>query len=351
MIVFPKTVDEALAQWAALEGRGVYRAGGSDLSELRAHPRDRGPLIDLRDLPGLDSVAMGDAAPTEAPSEETPPEGETPTPIGAWIGARANLASLAEHPQLQAGWPGLAQACGALATPQIRAVATLGGNLMQAPRCSYYRHPDYHCLRRGGDTCYARGGDHLWHVAFDRAPCAAPHPSTVAMALLAYDAELELLTPSSVEPQRRSLAQLFAGEQLEAGALITSIGLPPPLPGERSAYVRASNREYAEWALVEVSARVRVAPSGELDFVALAAGAVAPTPLRLSAVEAALLGQTPTPELLAKSAALAREGATPLPMTAYKLELLEACVLEALEQALASEPSPLPATPDPSEGA
>ena len=81
---------------------------------------------------------------------------------------------------------------------------------MQAPRCSYYRHPDYHCLRQGGDTCYAREGDHLWHVAFDRAPCIAPHPSTAAAALFAYDAELELLTPSTPEPLRLPLAEFLA---------------------------------------------------------------------------------------------------------------------------------------------
>src|SRR5690606_36439775 len=191
--------------------------------------------------------------------------------------------------------------------------------------------PDYQCLRKGGSTCFAREGDHLFHVCFDQSPCAAPHASTVAMALMAYDAEVEYVIPSEPEPRRAPVAEILGIDALPEGGLITTVRLGPPIAREETAYGRASNRAYAAWALAEVTVRLVLATDGTLEFVRVAAGGVAPTPLRLTKVEAALQGQAPAPERLARAAALAREGAKPLPMTGYKLELLEGCVLEAIE--------------------
>jgi xanthine dehydrogenase YagS FAD-binding subunit len=321
-IRFPKTVDEAVTD--AVAHGGVYRAGGTDLQDRRAHLVVHGqplpPIVDLRDIVGLDIVACDHRS--------------------AWIGSLTTLATIADHPLLRERWPGVAEACGALANPQIRAVASLAGNLMQGPRCWYYRHPDYECLRKGGSTCFAREGDHLWHVCFDDSPCAAPHPSTAALALLAYEAEVEFLLPGVVEPQRVPIESILELDGLPEGALLTAVRLGPPLPSERTAYVRASNRAYAEWALVEVSVRLVLAPSGEISFVRVTAGAVAPTPLRLREVEAALLGTVPDPDKLAAVTTLVNNHAKPLPMTGYKLDLLEGSVLEALERALDRSPTP-----------
>jgi xanthine dehydrogenase YagS FAD-binding subunit len=321
-IRFPKTVDEAVTD--AVAHGGVYRAGGTDLQDRRAHLAVHGqplpPIVDLRDIVGLDVIACDHQS--------------------AWIGSLTTLATIADHPLLRERWPGVAEACGALANPQIRAVASLAGNLMQGPRCWYYRHPDYECLRKGGSTCFAREGDHLWHVCFDDSPCAAPHPSTAALALLAYEAEVEFLLPGVFEPQRVPIESILELDGLPEGALLTAVRLGPPLPSERTAYVRASNRAYAEWALVEVSVRLVLAPSGEISFVRVTAGAVAPTPLRLREVEAALLGTVPDPDKLAAVTTLVNNHAKPLPMTGYKLDLLEGSVLEALERALDRSPTP-----------
>jgi xanthine dehydrogenase YagS FAD-binding subunit len=331
VIRLPGSVDEALA--AALELDGEYRAGGSDLFERRRHlpiASERRPLVDLRDVPGLDGI--------------------TSELGGARIGARTSLAALGSHPGIRGFWPGVAEAAGALANPQIRAVATVAGNLMQGPRCWYYRHPDYTCLRKRGDTCHARGGDHLWHVVFDGSPCITPHPSTLALALLAYEAEVEVERADAAEPVRLAIADVVAHGGLGPHDLITAILLGPALAGEQTAYVRASSREHAEWALAEVSVRLVLADDGSLGFVRVTAGAVAPTPLRLATVEAELLGQLPTPDRLAAAAAHARDGASPLAMTGYKLELLEACVVEALEQALARSSTPVMPTSTPEKG-
>lgn len=314
-LYLPKTLDEALAL------TGTRRAGGTDLQELRHLPIfGAQPIVDLRDINGLDRMGVDEQ--------------------GAWIGASTILQHLADHPVIAARWPGLAQACGALANPQIRNVATLAGSLLQAPRCWYYRHPDYACLRKGGDTCYSRGGDHSLHVCFDTQPCAAPHPSTPAMALLAYEAQVELLVPGDAAPRLVPVEQLVAPDGLPGGALITAIKLGPPLSEERAAYVRASNRAFAEWALVEVLVRLRIASDGKIDFARVTVGAVAPTPLRLTELEDALRGQAPDAATFERVAALASERANPLPMTQYKLELLCAGVLEALERAAAATPTP-----------
>jgi xanthine dehydrogenase YagS FAD-binding subunit len=318
---------------------GEYRAGGTDLQERRQHLAIHGqqalaPIVDLRDVAGLDAVVCDHQ--------------------GAWIGAGTTLADIAAHAVIRERWPGVSEAVGALATPQIRAVASLGGNLMQAPRCWYYRHPDYQCLRKGGTTCFARAGDHLFHVCFDASPCVAPHASTVAMALVAYEAQVELSEPTATPddqpgPTRAPIQAVLGMDSLPAHALITGVRLGAPVMSERSAYVRASNRAYAEWALAEVSVRIVLGDDGMIEFIRVAAGGVAPTPLRLHEVEDALLAVAPKPAVLAKAAALASAGATPLPMTGYKLELLEGAVLEALERALRR--SPTPASIDHEDGA
>lgn len=311
MIRFPKTAREAAA------AGGLYRAGGTDLQERRRHHITTGDVTDLRDTEGLGSV--------------------TPRRKELLVGARVTVAAIAADPAIQAGYPGLAAAAGGLATPQIRARATLAGNLAQEVRCWYYRSPHFPCLKKGGDTCFARQGDHLFHACFDQGPCAAPHPSTLAMALVAYDATV--LVEGADE---RSVAELIgdgsAPEETNAlgeGELITAIRLPPPAEGERAAYFRAISRSRSEWPLVEVLARLQVSEEEQITAAWVAMGGVANTPLRLPAVEAALVGKPATQQTLEAAAPLAAEGASPLPMTGYKVDLIPGTVLETLERALA----------------
>lgn len=310
MIRFPTSPREA----ATLGG--LYRAGGTDLQERRRHGITTGDLTDLRDLGALDEISEGRD--------------------GLQIGARVTIAAIAAHPAIRAGYPGLAAAAGGLATPQIRARGTLGGNLAQEVRCWYYRSPEFTCLKQGGGACLARSGDHLFHACFDQGPCAAPHPSTLAAALMAYDAMVSI----QGERELRSIAAVIgdgaAPRQTNAlgeGELIAAVKLPPPAAGERAAYFRAISRSRSEWPLVEVVARLQVS-EGTIVSAQVSMGGVANTPLRLPAVEAALSGQPATAETLAAAAPLAADGATPLPMTKYKVALIPGTVLETLERAL-----------------
>ncbi len=215
-------------------------------------------------------------------------------------------------------------------------MATLGGNLAQRSRCWYFRNPHIACLKKGGAVCPARQGNHLYGVAFDLGPCVAPHPSTMATALLAYDARV-----STSERDALSIEQLLgdgsngaADHALRAGEMIKAVDLAPPLAGERAAYKRAIGRTHAEWPLVELVARV-VVDNGAFQAVRLAAGGIAPVPLRLAAAETASQGAAVAAATIARAAGAATAGAKPLPMTGYKLDLLAGLVQDLLEQCTA----------------
>jgi xanthine dehydrogenase YagS FAD-binding subunit len=290
-----------------------FRAAGTDLSERRRSGVSRGPLIDI--------LARGDA------SIAWGADG------AATIGAFATIATIAADARIGTAYPGIAASAQGLATPQIRHLATLGGNLAQRSRCWYFRNPHLDCLKKGGADCPARPGNHLYGVAFDLGPCVAPHPSTMAAALLAYDAK--------VSTDRRSALSMEAllgdgsdgrsDHALQAGEMIREIALPVPLSGERALYKRAISRTYAEWPLVELCARAVVA-DGVFKFVRFAAGGIAPVPLRLAAAEVAIQGKPASAASIADAARLATSGAKPLPMTGYKLDLLSGLVRDLMEQ-------------------
>lgn len=311
VISFPDS-GEALLRLAS--GRSV-RAGGTDLQERRHLGLSRGPIVDLRDMKELAGIAV---------------EGEA-----LRVGCLTRIAALAASPSVQQPWSGLALAAGQLATPEIRNQATVGGNLLQSVRCWYFRRPGARCFQAGGEGCEARGGDHSVHACIDLGPCIAPHPSTLAVALLAYEAEIEV-----AGGERWPLAALYGDgsdprrtHRLPPGALLLAVHVPRTMPGERAAFHRTSSRSRAEWPIAEAVVRLVVA-EGAIRFARVAVGGVANIPLRLGAVEQRLLAQAPTAALLADAAGLAGEGAKPPPGAAYKLELLRATVLTALEQAL-----------------
>jgi xanthine dehydrogenase YagS FAD-binding subunit len=291
-----------------------FRAAGTDLSERRRTGVSTGPLIDISATPDTIGMHWG-------------------TEGSLRIGAFTTIAAIAADARVAAAYPGIAASALGLATPQIRHLATLGGNLAQRSRCWYFRSPHIACLKKGGSDCPARSGNHLYHVAFDLGPCVAPHPSTMAAALLAYEAKVTTNRRSSL-----TIGDLLgdgsngsADNTLQPGEMITSIELPVPLQGERALYKRAISRTHAEWPLVEVCARA-VIKDGAFQFIRLAAGGVAPVPLRLAAAEAALQGKPVNLATIAVAAERAASGAKPLPMTGYKLDLLKGLVQDLLER-------------------
>ncbi|MFL6142815.1 MAG: FAD binding domain-containing protein [Labedaea sp.] len=296
----------------SVEGRAEWRAGGTDLTERRRSGVSVGLVRDIDRHPDLTAIrwaADGSVA----------------------LGALVTLAGLADDDRIRAGYPGLADAAGILATPQLRRVATMGGNLLQHNRCWYYRNPATPCLRKGGTDCPARTGNHRYGVVFDIGPCVAPHPSTIGAALLVYDAMIDTDRRDAL-----AVADLFdtgtRHHTLEPGELLTTVSLAAPRAGERGAYLRVTSRAQAEWPLAEAVARL-VVTDGVITHAGVAVGAVAPVPLRLPDVEAALQGHPPLSRNLTAAAELAAHHARPLPLTGYKLPLLVTVVDDALHRA------------------
>ncbi len=293
MIHFPTRLEDV--------GEGEIRAGGSDLTDRQQRGIRTGPISDLRDLGGLDTLDVS---------------------ASATIGARVRLAALARHPVLRQRYAGLAEAVGGLATPQIRAIATVGGALLQRTRCSYYRDTTVSCFKRGGGECPARTGDSAHHAAVLQSPCYCVSPSTLAVALTAYDATVRVVGGPS-----GPVAALYDGSdptrdhQLPVGAVLVGVDVPA-VGDERSAWLRISARSRAEWPLVEIVAR-----RGP-GFHRLVVGGVAAVPLDLAPVAAAIDAGRAWEPVWRRMAATWQKN----PAAAYKLELVEAAVHSVLER-------------------
>src|SRR4051794_35672221 len=299
---------------ASMTGGAEFRAAGTDISERRRSGLSTGPLMDIVTAPdtiGIDWATDGSAN----------------------VGALTTIAAVAGDARIAQAYPGIAAAALGVATPQIRHVATLGGNLAQRSRCWYYRNPHIACLKKGGSDCPARAGNHLYSIAFDLGPCVAPHPSTMAAALLAYDAKIitDQRARLTVDEAFGDGSNASGDNALLPGEMIKGIELPAAVAGERAGYKRAISRSFAEWPLVEVCARA-VIVDGAFQLIRLTAGGIAPVPLRLTASEAVLLGNPANTANIAQAAAQAVAGAKPLPMTGYKLDLLQGVVRDLLEQ-------------------
>ncbi len=305
---FPQKVKE-------IGDAGTLRAGGTDLTDRRMRGVHSGDLVDLRDVAGLDTLEV---------------RGGT-----LRIGARVTLAAIAAHEGVRTGWPAIAQAVESIATPQIRARATAGGALLQEVRCWYYRSSLFHCLKKGGPACFARDGDHRFLSAVDLGPCIAPHPSTLATALLAYDARCE------VDGKTRDVPTVLGDgsdprqtHALARGEVLTAIVVAAVPRAERSTYVRTIHRAHAEWPLVECVARVTLDNRGAFSSVVLTAGGVANRPLRLDKHAKALVGKKPDDPQVDEVLAPLGRAAQKIPQTAYKAALIPATLRDAIDRAV-----------------
>ena len=259
--------------------------------------------------------------------------------MGMHIGALAPLSAVAAHPEVGVRYEALAEACRLAATPQLRNMSTLGGNLLQQTRCWYYRGT-HNCWMKGGDTCFARRGENQYHSIFisepSISPCVSAHPSDPAVALLALDARVKYLTPSGeVEIPIEELFALPSSERrsyttLPDDAILTEITLPAPTEGGRSVYRKAMARAAWSFALASIALYVKL-DSSRIEQARLALGGVAPIPIRAKEVEARLVG-TRIGEVDAPALAdLLVASAQPLQSNGYKVALLRGLFREALQ--------------------
>jgi len=294
----------------------VLKAGGIDLLDhLKEHLLEPPRVVDLKPVPGLAAIAAQ-------------PDGSLR------IGPLATLAQVAAHAGVRKTHAALAQACGEAASPQIRNVATIGGNVLQRPRCWYYRLESYKCLKKGGDVCYAVGGENRYHVIFGGGPSYAAHPSNAAVALVALGAffvleggkgsrsvaAAEFFTPPSRDPEREN--------QLGPDELLTEIQVPAAA-GVRSVYHEVRERTAFDWPLVSVAAALRL-EAGTVKDARVVLGAVAPLPWRCIKAEQALVGKALDETAAAAAGRAATVGASPLSDNGYKVGLVQTLVRRTL---------------------
>ncbi len=303
----------------------------------------------------IDLLVQGLAAPNaivnlkglkELNGIETRPDGSLK------IGAAVKLAELAEHPELGERFAAIAMAAAATATPQIRNQATVAGNLLQRPRCWYFRNPEIRCLKKGGGKCYAIAGLNRHHAILGGGPVFIVHPSTLAVALVAFGASAKIFSAGpSVSSKPAKGAGATAGERivelekffalptvdptrentLKADEIITEIIVPPPPRAARSIYLEVCEKQQ-DWPLVSVAvvAAPVVKPGARIDEVRVVMGAVAPIPWRAHEAEAALRGKVFDRKLADAAAASALNNAQPLSENAYKVPMAKVIVRRAL---------------------
>jgi len=314
------TVDEAPGMVAgehSLQNGSRFLAGGTDLLTLmKADVVQPSLLVDIKRTEGL-------------------PRGIEETKDGLTLGALVTLGEIERHPAIAERYRALWEAVRLAATPQLRNMATIGGNLLQRPRCWYYRSSLFHCWLKGGMECQARDGENQHHALFGESPCVATHPSDPAAALMALGAAVRLRGRAG----ERTLAveELFAEPTeerrtetaIQPDELLLDVNVPAPSAGARSTYLKAMDRKVWAFALVGVAAMLRLDGRTVAEARIVLSG-VAPIPWRAHAAEHELIGQDVTPERIACAAERALEGARPLEHNGYKVPLAQNLVRRAL---------------------
>lgn len=317
-----RSLDEAVRLLSQEEGARVL-AGGTDLIPLMKEELVSPPtLIDISDLAGSNYI--------EVQSD------------GLHIGALTPLSAIVEHAGVAQNYGALADACRLAASPQLRNMGTIGGNLLQQTRCWYFRGP-LDCWLKGGSVCFARNGENQPHSIFftqpGASPCVSAHPSDPAAALLALGARINLRSPQG--ERDISVAELFAlpdaahrtFTRLPVAGVITDIIVPAPPASASSVYLKAMPRAAWSFALAGVALYMEI-DGGRIGRARVALSGVAPIPMHVAAVEAMLEGRALRDLDREKLASALVQDAQPLSQNEYKIGLVRALFLEALEEVL-----------------
>jgi len=294
---------------------GMYLAGGNDLLGLLKDYLVPGPkiLVNVKSLPGMGEIERGKEAWT--------------------IGALVTVGQLENDKEIAKAFPGLHEAAMEIASPQIRNVATVGGNLSQHSRCWYYRHKDTVCLKKGGDLCYARDGENRYHSLFTGNTCISPVVSSLATTFAALDATAIVLQDG--KETRMSMADLYhrawenplAHNSLNPGDLVLRVEIPTSR--NRSAYMQASDKHTFDWALVSCAAAAQVA-HGKLKSPRVALGSISPVPHQVQAANDFLDGKAIDDATASRAADMILADAKPLEHNAYKVPMAHALIRRTL---------------------
>ena len=317
--VNPANVQEAVASLSSERGRVMPLAGGMDLvSLMKDYIVSPERVVNVK---GLDaSIADG-------------PNG------GLRIGAAARLVDLAAHARVAKEYRALAQAAAEVGTPQIRNHGTVGGNLLQRPRCWYYRNEEFPCLKKGGARCYSVDGENQFHAILGGGPCHIVHPSSLAVPFMAFGATFHVVGPRGERavpadeffelPDRN----MYGESVLRPDELVTAVTLPAAT-GRQSATYEVRFKQSHDWPIAFASVTLQL--QGKLVTDArVVMGAVAPIPWRAQSAEAVLKGQAVDEMVAVKAAEAALERAQPMSQNAYKVQVAKTAVKRAILSAAA----------------
>ncbi|MCU1687393.1 MAG: FAD-binding molybdopterin dehydrogenase [Amycolatopsis sp.] len=314
--MFPFSFSRADTEQAALASgaRGArYIAGGTTLVDLMRETVERPPsIVDINALP-YRNISFG--------------------ATGLRVGALVRMTDLAAHPQVVADYPVLAQALELSASAQLRNMASMGGNIMQRPRCPYFRDVTAACNRREpGTGCSALEGINRTHAILGGSDqCVATHPSDASVALVALDATIELRSQQGTRTVAAADFFLRPGQTpdqehpMRPGELISVLNIPAGAYTRRSGYLKVRDRQSYEFALASAAVALDI-QGGVIRQARVAAGGVATVPWRLPAVERVLVGRKAEARTWADAAARAADGARALSENGFKIELLKRAV-------------------------
>jgi xanthine dehydrogenase YagS FAD-binding subunit len=296
-------------------------AGGQDLlTTMKDYTSRPARLVNLKHIAGLNRIALNAR--------------------GLTIGALVTLAELEEHAGVRKSFPGLSEAAHSIATPQIRNLGTVGGNLCQRPRCWYFRLEEVVCLKKGGSECYAATGENKYNAIIGGGPSYIVHPSDLAPVLLALDARVTVTGAAGkrVIPLDKfftlpSQGNIRRENVLTNDDIITEIFVPASALAAHSTYLKFKERESLDFALASVAAAVQLGANKTVRDARLVLGGVAPIPWRVPAAEKFLVGKQLSADVLAEAGKIALAEAKPLEKNAYKIPLAQTLVRRALAKA------------------
>jgi xanthine dehydrogenase YagS FAD-binding subunit len=303
---------------AAQQSGAMFLAGGTTLLDLaKCGVSEPETVIDITHLSGMSGITVDTA--------------------GARIGALARMSEVADHGDIQAAFPAVSQSLSLAASAQLRNMATIGGNLLQRTRCSYFRDPGAFpaCNKRNpGSGCAAIGGITRNHAVLGASEaCIASYPGDLAVALVAFDAVVELdgrkvavddffLAPGNT-PDRETV--------LQRGEMITAISIPASAAAVNSTYIKVRDRQSYEFAAASAAVGLELEADGKtVRDIRIALGGVATKPRRARAVEQALIGKALDADIVEKASRLAMEGAVSHGGNHYKIELAPRVVTRAI---------------------
>ena len=303
----PRNLTEAVQALSEPAGASLALAGGQDvLALMKDYVLQPDRLVNLKGLPGLKSIVV---------------DGQGNLVLGSLV----TLSELVESEQVKQGWPALAAAAEEAATPQIRHLGTVGGNLCQKPRCWYYRAEELHCLRKGGETCLAAEGDHRYHSIFGEASCIAPNMSSLATPATAFGGAVRITGPNG--ERTLGLPELYASinadptkdTALASNEIVTHL-VVPSATGWSVAHEEVRYKQAFDWPIAMATVALKL-EGGVVRDVRLVLGAVAPTPHVDAKAKGVLAGQRLTSELAGQAASAALADAAPLDQLQYKVPI------------------------------